>query len=162
MLIALTADHGFLNVPEYSSSKGFPGMRVDSKKLLADLNEKLSARFGADTYALRYSYPTIILDRRLIEEKGLPAGEVEFAAARIVAEYPGIAAVYTRTQLENGMLTGGRLATLVQRAWHRQLSGDLYVVQRAYAIAKTVNAAPPGMTEEAKKILFGQGRRTKR
>jgi len=35
-------------------------------------------------------------------------------------------------------------------------------VQRAYAIAKTVNPAPPGMTEEAKKILFGQGRRPKR
>jgi GST-like protein len=33
-------------------------------------------------------------------------------------------------------------------------------VQRAYALAKTINPAPPGMTEEAKKILFGQGRRT--
>ncbi|HVQ62591.1 MAG TPA: alkaline phosphatase family protein [Burkholderiales bacterium] len=143
VLIALTADHGFLNVPEYSSSKGFPGMRVDSKKLLADLNEKLSARFGADTYALRYSYPTIILDRKLLEEKGLSAAEVEFAAARIVTEYPGIAAVYTRTQLENGMLTGGRLATLVQRAWHRQLSGDLYVVQRPYAMFGS-NAATHG------------------
>jgi GSH-dependent disulfide-bond oxidoreductase len=34
-------------------------------------------------------------------------------------------------------------------------------VQRAYALAKTFNPAPPGMTEEAKKILFGQGRRSK-
>ena len=34
-------------------------------------------------------------------------------------------------------------------------------VQRAYALAKTMNPAPPGMTEEAKKVLFGQGRRTK-
>jgi GSH-dependent disulfide-bond oxidoreductase len=34
-------------------------------------------------------------------------------------------------------------------------------VQRAYALAKTINPAPPGMTEEAKKILFGQGRRSK-
>jgi len=33
-------------------------------------------------------------------------------------------------------------------------------VQRAYEIAKTINTAP-GMTEEAKAILFGQGRRTK-
>jgi GSH-dependent disulfide-bond oxidoreductase len=33
-------------------------------------------------------------------------------------------------------------------------------VQRAYAVAKNINPAPPGMTEEAKKILFGQGRRT--
>jgi GST-like protein len=34
-------------------------------------------------------------------------------------------------------------------------------VQRAYALAKTINPAPSGMTEEAKAILFGQGRRTK-
>jgi len=33
-------------------------------------------------------------------------------------------------------------------------------VKRAYEIAKTVNPAP-GMSDEAKKILFGQGRRTK-
>ncbi|HSE89341.1 MAG TPA: glutathione S-transferase N-terminal domain-containing protein [Candidatus Binatia bacterium] len=35
-------------------------------------------------------------------------------------------------------------------------------VQRAYALAKTINPGPGGMTEEAKKILFGQGRRAKR
>jgi GST-like protein len=34
-------------------------------------------------------------------------------------------------------------------------------VKRAYEIAKTVNPAPAGMSEEAKKILFGQGRRAK-
>lgn len=33
-------------------------------------------------------------------------------------------------------------------------------VQRAYALAKTINASPT-MTEEAKSILFGQGRRAK-
>jgi GST-like protein len=32
-------------------------------------------------------------------------------------------------------------------------------VERAYAVAKTVNPNAGGMTEEAKKILFGQGRR---
>jgi len=50
-------DHGFLNAPEYSSSLGFAGVHVDSQKLLAELNERLAARFGAGTYAVRYSYP---------------------------------------------------------------------------------------------------------
>lgn len=133
VLIALTADHGFLNAPEYSVSRGFAGMRIDSRKLLAELNEKLGARFGAGTYAAKYSYPTIVFDRKLIEEKKLVAADIESAAARIVGEYPGVAAVYTRTQLEGGALAG-RLGTLVQRAWNRQLSGDLYVVQRPYAM----------------------------
>jgi GSH-dependent disulfide-bond oxidoreductase len=34
-------------------------------------------------------------------------------------------------------------------------------VERAYARAKTVNPEPGGMTEQAKAILFGQGRRRK-
>jgi hypothetical protein len=142
VLIALTADHGFLNAPEFSSSHGLPGLHLDSKKLLADVNTKLAERFGAGSYALRVSYPTVILDRKLIEEKKLAAAEVESAAARILTEYPGIAAVYTRAQLEGSALPG-RLGTLVQRAWHRQLSGDLYIVQRPYAMFGS-NAATHG------------------
>jgi hypothetical protein len=133
VLVALTADHGFLNAPEYSMSRGFPGRRIDSRRLLAELNEKLGARFGAGTYAAKYSYPTIVFDRKLIEGKKLAAPDIEAAAAQIVGEYPGVGAVYTRTQLESGALTG-RLGTLVQRAWNRQRSGDLYVVQLPYAM----------------------------
>ena len=133
VLIALTADHGFLNAPEYSSSQGLPGSHLDSKKLLAEVNARLAERFGAGSYALRISYPTVILDRKLIDEKKLASRDVESAAARVLTEQPGIAAVYTRTQLEGGALPG-RLGMLVQRAWHRQLSGDLYIVQRPYAM----------------------------
>ena len=134
VLIALTADHGFLNVPEYAQSQGLPGVRIDSRKMMADLNERLAARFGPGTYATQLSYPTIHLDTRLIDANSLDRAEVEAAAARILTENPAIAAVYTRTQLENGALPGGRVTTLVQRAWHRQLSGDLYVVQKPYAM----------------------------
>src|SRR5215471_7490456 len=86
VLIALTADHGFLNVPEYALSKGYPGVRISSANLLADLNERLAARFGAGIYARTLSYPTIILDRKLIAEKRLAPSEVEAEAARILAE----------------------------------------------------------------------------
>jgi arylsulfatase A-like enzyme len=117
VLIALTADHGFLNVPEYSRSQGLPGMRIDSRKLMADLNEQLAARFGPGTYAAQLSYPTIYLDTKLIDANSLDRAEVESAAARILTEHPAIAAVYTRTQLESGALAGGRVATLVQRPY---------------------------------------------
>jgi hypothetical protein len=134
VLIALTADHGFLNVPEYSAAQGLPGMRIDSRKLMTDLNEQLAARFGPGTYATQFSYPTIHLDYKLIDANSLDRAEVESAAARILTGHPAIAAVYTRTQLESGALDGGRVAKLVQRAWHRQVSGDLYVVQKPYAM----------------------------
>ena len=158
VLVALTADHGFLNVPEYSQSRGLPGLRVDSGKLMSDLNERLAARFGPGTYATHLSYPTIHLDYKLIDGNSLDRAEVESAAARVLAENPAIAAVYTRTQLENGALPGGRVATLVQRAWHRQLSGDLYVVQRPYAMFGSnvaTHGSPYAYDTNVPLMLFG-------
>ena len=158
VLVALTADHGFLNVPEYARSQGLPGVRIDSRKMMADLNESLAARFGPGTYATQLSYPTIHLDTRLIDANSLDRAEVEATAARILTENPAIAAVYTRTQLESGALSGGRVATLVQRAWHRQLSGDLYVVQKPYAMFGSnvaTHGSPYAYDTNVPLMLFG-------
>lgn len=46
------------------------------------------------------------------------------------------------------------------KQWFEAIQGR-DAVQRAYALARTVNTAPV-MTEEAKKVLFGQGRRSPR
>jgi len=158
VLIALTADHGFLNVPEYAQSQGLPGVRIDSGKLIADLNEQLAARFGRGTYAAHFSYPTLYLDTKLIDANSLDRAEVESAAARILTDHPAIAAVYTRTQLESGALPSGRAATLVQRAWHRQLSGDLYVVQRPHAMFGSnvaTHGSPYAYDTNVPLMLFG-------
>jgi arylsulfatase A-like enzyme len=56
------------------------------------------------------------------------------AAARFLLDQPGIAQVYTRTQLETGSVAGTRLDVMMRRAWHRQLSGDLMVVIKPYWI----------------------------
>jgi hypothetical protein len=59
---------------------------------------------------------------------------VENAAARFLLAQPGISEVFTRTQLELGVAARSRLGTLMQRAWNRQLSGDLLVVTTPYTI----------------------------
>jgi predicted AlkP superfamily pyrophosphatase or phosphodiesterase len=158
-LIAFTADHGFLNVPEYSAARGLPGMRIDPRKLMAELNERLVSRFGPGMYAARFSEPTIYLNTKLIDANSLDRSAVESAAARILEEQPGIAAVYTRAQLERGALPRGRVETLVQRAWHRQLSGDLYVVPRSHAIfgssGGTTHGSPYAYDTNVPLMLYG-------
>jgi hypothetical protein len=133
--IVLTADHGFMNVPDYLAAQGLAGVRPSSLKLMGALNDHLAARFGPGNHALRFSYPSVILDQGLVAKKGLKAAEVEDAAAHFLMNDPTIAAVYTRTQLEAGALPPGLpLSTQVLRSWNRELSGDLYVVQKPYAI----------------------------
>ena len=134
VLVAFTADHGFMNAPEYSASIGLGGARLNSAKLITDLNEALAARFAVKNLALRLSYPTIILDQAAIAKNFLNHAEIEAVAQRFVLGFPGVANVYTRTQLENGSLPELPLATQVLRAWNREISGDLYVIQNAFSL----------------------------
>jgi len=134
VVIALTADHGFMNAPEYSAATGLDGARLNAAMLMTDLNEALAARFAVKNLALRFSQPTIILDQAAIAKNFLNRAEVEAVAQRVVVGLPGIANVFTRTQLEGGTLPEMPLTTLVLRAWNRELSGDLYVVQNAFTL----------------------------
>ena len=40
--------------------------------------------------------------------------------------------VFTRTQLETGELPDNRIARLMRRAWHPQISGDIIVVTKPF------------------------------
>ncbi len=134
VLVALTADHGFMNAPEYSAGIGLGGQRLNAAKLITDLNEALAARFAVKNLALRLSYPTIILDQAAIAKNFLNGADIEAVAQRFLLESPGVANVYTRTQLESGSLPDLPLTTQVLRAWNRELSGDLYLIQNAFSL----------------------------
>jgi hypothetical protein len=132
VVIALTADHGFMNAPEYSAAIGLGGARLNAPKMMADLNEALAARFGAKGLAIRFNSPNLLLDPAAMAKNFLNRADVEAAAQRFLMAYSGVAGVYTRTQLESGSLPAVPLSTLVQRAWNRELSGDLYVVHAPF------------------------------
>ncbi len=128
-VVALTADHGFMNAPEYSKAISVPGERMNSAALMKELNASLSKRFKVEgNLAAKFSYPTIILDQSLIAKHSLSQTEVESAAQTFLQSYAGIAVVYTRTQLEAGTLPDNAFKLQVLRAWNRDLSGDLYVI----------------------------------
>ncbi|MBI3730825.1 MAG: alkaline phosphatase family protein [Burkholderiales bacterium] len=131
-MVVLTADHGFPNVPEFSLSIKRDAQRLDSKKMTADLNQHLSEKFGQKDLVRKWSAPNFLLDYKLIEQKNLKREDVENAAARFLLGLPGVADSFTRTQFENGNLPRTRMGTLVQRAWHKQRSGDIMVVTKPY------------------------------
>lgn len=133
VLVVLTADHGFPNVPEFSSgTQRIEAQRIDGKKLVADLNAQLASRFGVDKLVSAYLMPNIHLDTTLIEQQKLRRADVEEAASRFLLSQKGIADVFTRTQFESGAVNGTRIATLMRRAWNRELSGELMLVTKPY------------------------------
>lgn len=131
VVITLSADHGFMNAPEYSQANNVPGGRLDAAKVLAGLNAALQARFGVkENLAPRFAYPSIPLDQGAIAKNFLNRSEVEAAAARYLMGLPGMAQVYTRTELESGAIPNSPLRAQVLKAWNRDVSGDLYLVQQ--------------------------------
>ena len=113
VLITLSADHGFMNVPEYSQSRRLDAGRIDPDKMIAATNAALSAKFGEGKYITAWWNPTLYVDYKLIEDQKLNKVEVENAAQAFLREYPGVEAVFTRTQMEQGMMPNTKLAKQV-------------------------------------------------
>jgi hypothetical protein len=133
VLVVLTADHGFANTAEFSQARGIDAHRLDLRALMDGLDAALARRFGVPHLVRDSVAPGIHLDREAIERKGLAWQDVEGYAARFLEQQPGIAQVFTRTQFERGVAGQSRVGLLMQRAWHRELSGDLVLVPSAYS-----------------------------
>jgi predicted AlkP superfamily pyrophosphatase or phosphodiesterase len=161
VLVVLTADHGFPNVPEFSASQlHTDAARIDSKKLVADLDAHLAAKYGAAKIVAAHAIPNIHLDYALIDKLGLKREEVETTAARFLLTQTGIADVFTRSQFESGAVSGTRIATLMKRAWNRELSGDLMVVAKAHWIfaggTGTTHGSPYAYDTNVPLIVMGK------
>jgi predicted AlkP superfamily pyrophosphatase or phosphodiesterase len=137
VLVVLTADHGFTNTPEFSQARHIDALRIDPDKLLAALDTDLAQAYGIHHLVRKSMMPDVYLDYDTIERHGLSRMEVEDRAARFLMAQPGIAHVFTRTQFEHGGAADTRVGVLMQRAWNRQLSGDLMVVPTAYSLFST-------------------------
>lgn len=147
ILITLSADHGFMNIPEYSASKNLDAGRIDPDKMIEETNAALSKKFGEGKYITTWWNPTLYVDYDLVDKNNLKHADVENAAAVFLRTYPGVEAVYTRTQLENGNTPDTKLSKQVYVAWHQQLSGDIVVINKPnwYLFAKpTAYAATHG------------------
>lgn len=142
VLTLLTADHGFMNTPEFSTARGFDAGRVDPKEVRGAVNALAEKRFGIANLAPQHMTGGWTLDYAAMDAKGVNREEVENFMARAVLDQPGMAFAFTRTQLERGNVPPTRVATLVQRAWHRQFAIDLVVVQKPFYYFQTKSNSP--------------------
>jgi arylsulfatase A-like enzyme len=131
-LVLLTADHGFSNTPEFSQANKLDAYRLDSGKMMNALNQHLQEKFGLEKLAKKWSSPHVLLDYENSAAKGIKATDLENTAARFLLNYPGVANTYTRSQFEIGALPDNRMSKLMQRAWHKQLSGDIAIVTKPF------------------------------
>jgi len=138
VLITLSADHGFMNVPEFSATRNLDAGRIDPDEMIKAVNGALSKTFGEGQYVTTWWNPTLYVDYALVDSKGLDRVAVEEAARTFLLDYPGVEAVFTRNQLERGQMPDTKMARQVALAWHQQISGDIVVMNKPnwYLFAK--------------------------
>jgi hypothetical protein len=143
VLVVLSADHGFMNVPEFSAARGFDAGRVDPTDVRNAVNAAVERKFGIAKVAPQHMTGGFTLDYAAIDAKGVDREAVETFVARTTLEQPGIAYTFTRTQLERGDVPAHRIGLLVQRAWHRQMAVDVVVVPKPFHYFQSKTTSTP-------------------
>lgn len=135
LLVALTSDHGVLELPEWGAATGggecpVPGGRVDARALGARLEQRLAERFGEPglkhaTWMLQAGFE-LSVNRPLAAARGVDAARVAQAAGEILTAEPGVARTWSVEERRAGR-GPTPFAPLYQRAFDPERSGDLAV-----------------------------------
>ena len=128
-LFVLTADHGVVDPPEALARKEMPGGRVFlSAAERSAAAVKLSKKVG--TSFVRRWPPYIYLDRDALLSHNIEPDAAERAIATEMAKLPGVAAAYTRGDIQGGRLPDTLMARAVTRSFHPDRSGDIHIVSK--------------------------------
>lgn len=132
VLVVLTADHGFMNVPEYSQARQFDAQRVDAGDLRNAVNQALEIKFGVPKLVKQSMTGGLTLDYAAAEAKGVSRDTLEQAASHVLMAQSAMNYVFTRTQLEAGNMPDTRIGKLVVRSWDRHAAIDLVTILKPF------------------------------
>jgi predicted AlkP superfamily pyrophosphatase or phosphodiesterase len=140
-VVVLSADHGFMPVPEYSTTLGRDAGRQNTRETVARLNASLAAKYGAGAWASGFSAHGVVLDEKLVAEKKVDRAALVEEMRRLLLQEPGISAVLTRAELENGTGPTGQPYDRMRKTWNRERSAELQVASKPYWMLESSSGA---------------------
>jgi hypothetical protein len=147
-LAVLTSDHGFSPSPEHSKSLGRDAGRINMPQVLTRVNAALAQKFGEAKLARALTAGALLLDGAAISQKGLDRRAVENEARNALLAEQGIAAAFTRTELENPASIPAQTPFVAQarKTWNRERSADVQIMSKNYWLfeSRRSNAATHG------------------
>ena len=146
--VVLTADHGFMPVPEVSAAQGLPSGRLNAGQLLGRLNAGLEKRFGliaGGKWVMGFSGSSLLLDKKRMAQAKLDPMLVAQEAKSLLLAEPAMAAAFTRAELLADSPPSAPLFSALRKAWHPDVSGDVqYALKPNWMFASTSSVATHG------------------
>jgi hypothetical protein len=164
-VVVLTSDHGVAPLPEELTKRGMPAGRFSAGEVSRAIETALGEKYGPAKYVLGNAELSPYLDHELLRAKHVALTDAFETAADAVRKLPYIFRVYTRTELEHQNLSGDPIDQLMQRGFHRERAGDLFIVQKPYWIAYkdgTSHGTPFSYDTHVPVIFYGHGIRAGR
>lgn len=164
-VLALSADHGVCPLPEVARAQGKEAGRVSSNLLGTQSETFLNETFGKTEGKARWieatTTPWIYLHHALLRQRGLEPATVARSLAEWLQKQPGVQAAFTHAQLVQGS-TSDPLLQRVQRSFHPDRCGDVYVVTKPYhffstQLTGTTHGSPHPYDTHVPLLVYGAG-----
>ncbi len=99
--IALSADHGVSTLPDAAKKLRIPAANLDARKLEAQINSALSAKFSHAASYIKFDYPDAWLDEDAFANTHVKEREAETAVGEAMKQ-AGLRDYFTKSQLAAG------------------------------------------------------------
>ncbi len=129
-LIVLSADHGMAEMPEYMEELGVNAGRLYPEDIIAAANQIGEQDWDIEEIVRFYYRPYLYLDDEKIQSAGLQVDDVRAGLAATLSTGDGISVAVSRDDLLGPQVTP--LLQQIQRNFHPERSGDIYIVQEPY------------------------------
>ncbi len=161
-LLFLTADHGAAINPWEMADHGENTGHFDFSEIERAVRENLIRKFGGDDILLAFENGQFFLDRKLIRQHAIDVKQVDRMIVETCMEFPYIQTALTRNDLMFKQYDA-RPASLVQKGWHPQRSGDVALVFKpgwlsgAYGKTGTSHGSPWVYDTHVPLLFYGRG-----
>ena len=132
--IALTADHGGPQNPDWLASHRVPAGRIDEAALTQRLESSLTKKFGKPKDAASWiGYNADFawfLDPNAVKKSGETTEIIEEVLRSELQKEPGALAVITATDVRDGKLPAGRHERQIRNTWIPGRAGDVMLIPK--------------------------------
>lgn len=143
-LVVLTADHGFMPAPERSAELGLGSGKQSGSQTIARINAEVGKQFGEGQWVQAISALTMVINKPLVAERKADLNAVTEAVRKALQAEAGIAAAYTRAELEGNSRAGAPFFDAMRKSWNRDRSGDVQYVLKPYWMMTSSSATTHG------------------